>query len=159
MQNGFTADSLRRVLVRGTSANVASLAALAVCGRRETGSSSAGINAISHWAWGDERARRDDWTWKHTAVGALTNQAAAMFWAYCYERLFALRRGPATAPRLVAEAAAMSTIACAVDYTITPRRLTPGYELRLSKPSLFAVYVAFAAGLAIGSAMLPQNER
>ncbi len=53
----------------------------------------------------------------------------------------------------------MSALACAVDYTITPKRFTPGYELSLSRPSLVAVYAAFAAGLALGSVLLPERER
>jgi hypothetical protein len=39
-----------------------------------------------------------------------------------------------------------------VDYGITP-----GYELRLSTPSLLVVYLAFAAGLALGSALLERR--
>ncbi|HXR55369.1 MAG TPA: hypothetical protein VN858_01135 [Casimicrobiaceae bacterium] len=45
----------------------------------------------------------------------------------------------------------VSALACAVDYTVTPKRLRPGYELRLSKPSMA---VAFGAGLAPGSVLL-----
>jgi hypothetical protein len=82
-----------------------------------------------------------------------------VFWAYCFERLFASRRRHVTVPVLLTEAAAMSAIACAVDYTITPKRFTPGYELRLSRPSLLVVYVAFAGGLALGSLLLGEEER
>jgi hypothetical protein len=46
-----------------------------------------------------------------------------------------------------------------VDYRLTPRRLMPGYERRLSQPSLLAVYAAFAAGLALGDALLRITER
>lgn len=150
---------LRNALVRGTGASVASAIAAAACGRRETGSALAAINAVSHWAWGDADARRDGFTWKHTVVGAATHHAAALFWALCFERLFVSKRRRVAMPRLAAEAAAMSALACAVDYTITPKRLTPGFELRLSKRSLVAIYVAFAAGLAIASVLLPEEER
>jgi hypothetical protein len=145
--------------VRGTTANLASIAALAACGKRETGSALAPINAISHWAWGDADARRNGFSWKYTMIGALTNQAAALFWAFCFERLFASRNRRVTAPRRVAEAGALTGLACAIDYTITPKRLTPGYELRLSKRSIFAVYVAFAAGLALGDVVFRTQER
>ena len=93
-------------------------------------------------------------SWKHTALGALTHQAASMFWAWCFERLFAARDRTVMLPKLLGESAAMSAIAGVVDYTITPKRLTPGYELRVSNKSLIAVYVAFAAGLALGSVLL-----
>lgn len=146
-------------LVRGSAANFASLAALAACSRKETGSALAGINAVSHWAWGDADARRNGFSWKHTMIGGLTNEAASIFWAFCLERLFASRRRHVSVPRLFGEATAMSALACAVDYGITPKRLTPGYELRLSKASLFVVYVAFAAGLALGGTLLPAQKR
>ena len=146
-------------VVRGTAANVASMLALAACSKRETGSALAAINAISHWAWGNADASRNRFSWKRTVIGALTNQAASVFWAFCLEHLFASRNGRATEPRLVGEAAAVSALAFVVDYTVTPNRLTPGYELRLSKPSIAAVYVAFAGGLALGSILLQRAGR
>jgi hypothetical protein len=152
-------NRLRSVFVRGTGAAVVSSVALAACSRRETGSALAGMNAVSHWLWGDADARRNGFSWKYTVIGALTQEAAAVFWAFCFEYLFASRHRPATASSVVGEAAAISALACAVDYTITPKRFTPGYELRLSKSSLAAVYAAFAAGLALGSLLLPKNER
>jgi len=155
----LTSRELRRALVRGSGAGLASMLALAACSRRETGSSLAGVNAVSHWAWGDLDARRDGFSWKHTIVGGLTHEAASVFWAFCFDRLFASRRVAPAITRLVGETAAMSALACAVDYTITPKRFTPGYEIRLTKRSLVGVYVAFAAGLAIGSFLLPAGER
>jgi hypothetical protein len=152
-------NRLRSVFVRGTGAAVVSSVALAACSRRETGSAFAGMNAVSHWLWGDADARRNGFSWKYTVIGALTQEAAAVFWAVCFEYLFASRHRPATTSSVFGEAAAMSALACAVDYTITPKRFTPGYELRLSKSSLVAVYAAFAAGLALGSLLLPKNER
>lgn len=150
---------LRNALVRGTGAALVSALALVACSRRETGSPLAGLNAVSHWAWGDADSRRNGFSWKHTVLGALTHHAASVFWGYGFERLFASRRARPTATRLLGESALMSGLACAVDYTITPKRFTPGYELRLSRPSLLAVYGAFAAGLALGSAVLPHHER
>jgi hypothetical protein len=49
----------------------------------------------------------------------------------------------------LATGAAVATLAATVDYTITPKRLTPGFEARLPVPSLVAVYAAFAIGLAL----------
>ena len=152
------ATHLGSVLMRGTVANVASLVALAACSKSETGSALAGVNAVSHWAWGDAEVRRNGFSWKYTVIGALTNQAASAFWAFCFERLFASRHPQVAVPRLLGEAAVISALACAVDYGITPKRLTPGYELRLSRSSLFAVYIAFAGGLALGNVLLPAHE-
>src|SRR3569832_1042769 len=86
---------LRTVLVRGTGAGVASALA--------------GMNAVRHWAWGNVDARRDGFSWKHTVIGALTHEVAALFWAFCFERLFAPRHRAVTGLRLLSEAAAMST--------------------------------------------------
>lgn len=58
----------------------------------------------------------------------------------------------APAPTLAAASAA-SAIACFADYQLTPPRLRPGYEKRLSKPSLAVVYGAFGLGLAAGALM------
>jgi hypothetical protein len=45
----------------------------------------------------------------------------------------------------------MSAIAAAIDYGATPKRLTPGWELVLSKRSMAATYGAMALGLAAGA--------
>ena len=150
---------LRRALIRGSAGALASLVVLMVCSRRETGSSAAAVNAISHWYWGDAEARRDDVTASHTVLGAVTHHAASVFWAFVFEPLFRSRRVAPSLPRIVAESAVSSALACTVDYTITPKRFTPGYEMRLSQASLAAVYAGFAAGLAVGSVLLARRER
>jgi hypothetical protein len=55
-------------------------------------------------------------------------------------------------------AAAASAVACFTDYQLTPPRLRPGFEERLSRTSLLMVYLAFGAGLAAG-ACLNRRER
>jgi len=71
-----------------------------------------------------------------------------------YEKLFGERRRDASALAALGDAAAIAALAYFVDYRLTPRRLMPGYERRLPGRSLFAVYAAFAAGLALGGALL-----
>ena len=85
---------------------------------------------------------------KYTLPGYLTHHGASIFWAVVFERLFGhrARRDAATA---LATGATVATLAAAVDYTITPKRLTPGFEKRLSAPSLVVVYAAFGVGLAL----------
>jgi hypothetical protein len=46
---------------------------------------------------------------------------------------------------------AAAAVACIVDYRVVPHRLSPGFELRLSKPAITAGYVAFGLGLALTS--------
>jgi hypothetical protein len=45
-----------------------------------------------------------------------------------------------------------------VDFQLTPERLTPGFEHRLSHRSLAAVYGAFAVGLAVGALLVGGND-
>lgn len=140
--------ALNRGVLSGTWASILSTLALAVRGRSESGSALAPINAVSHWYWGDRATREDRPSFKYTVPGYLTHHATSLFWAVLFEKTFggALR---GRAARTVAASAATATVACFVDYRLTPKRLTPGFEHRLSKTSLFLVYAAFAAGLAI----------
>lgn len=141
--------ALGRAAVSGSVAALVSTVALAVLGRREAGSAAAPVNAVSHWYFGDRAARKDDVSLKYTLSGYLTHHAASVFWATLFERLFERRSWPQNTAPLV-PAAAVAAMAAAVDYTVTPKRLTPGYEKRLSIPALVVVYSAFAAGLALG---------
>jgi hypothetical protein len=54
---------------------------------------------------------------------------------------------------------AVAALAYFVDYRLTPRRLTPGYERRLSGRALLAVYASLAAGLALGGLLQAARRR
>jgi hypothetical protein len=56
-----------------------------------------------------------------------------------------------SARHVVGAAAAVATLANIVDYKLTPKRLTPGFEKHLSRGSLALVYTAFGLGL-VGAA-------
>jgi hypothetical protein len=45
----------------------------------------------------------------------------------------------------------MSAIAAVVDYGITPKQLTPGWELALSRQSMAGAFAGLAQGLAAGA--------
>ena len=66
---------------------------------------------------------------------------------YSWIRHRRLRPTPANA---VADAVVVSGVAAVVDFKLMPPRLTPGFERRLSRPGVVWVYVALAAGLALG---------
>jgi hypothetical protein len=140
--------ALRNALVSGSFAAVTSTAALAALGKRDSGDAAAPINAISHWFWGDRAARVTDVDLRHTLAGYLTHHAAAIFWAVFFERWFGERARDDDRAALVG-GAATAALAATVDYTITPKRLTPGYEKRLSLGALVLVYAAFGIGLAL----------
>lgn len=138
-------------LVAGSLASLLSGAVLAWAGRHQNASAAAPINAVSHWYWGDAALRRSHADLAHTATGYATHHASAVFWAgllaWACRRQPGLRRGKGA----LLGGAATSALACFVDLQLTPRRLTPGFEHRLSRPALAGVYTAFAAGLALGT--------
>ncbi|WGT65246.1 hypothetical protein [Variovorax paradoxus] len=152
------APVLRTGLIAGTFASLASTAALMLRGRREAGSAVAPTNATSHWLWGDQALQVYRPTLRHTGLGYATHHASAIFWALLYAWLHAERRPPQSVPAALASAGAATAVACTIDYTITPRRLTPGFEHHLSKGSMAAVYGLFAVGLAAGC-LLAQRGR
>jgi len=151
--NGWK-QAARDALVSGSMASITSTAALMACGDAEIGRPLAPTNAVGHWFFGDRATREDHFRWPDTIVGYVTHHAAAVFWALWYEKLFGAQRAVASPAKALADAGAVAALACFVDYRLTPRRLMPGYERRLSRRSLAAVYTAFAAGLALGGALL-----
>lgn len=140
-----------QALVAGSFASVLSAAALAIAGRREAGSAAAPINAVSHWYWGDRAFRQQRPDVRHTVAGYITHHCASVFWAALlgwYLQRSARRNSPT---HLAVASAATSAIACFVDFRLTPDRLTPGYEHRLSRKALAATYLVFGIGLALGA--------
>jgi hypothetical protein len=85
----------------------------------------------------------------HTATGYLTHHSACVMWASIMEAILKQRRnvGPG---EIAITAAFVSVLAAAVDYGITPKRFTPGWETVLTKKSMAGAYVAMAVGLTIG---------
>lgn len=143
--------ALRQGMWPGAMASLASTLALAACGKRETGSMFAGVNAVSHWIWGKPAMRANAPSLKHTLVGYLIHHAAAVFWAALFEKTCCKTLDKKEAESTVAAAAAATAVACFTDYQLTPQRLQPGYEERLSRQSLLLVYTAFGIGLAAGA--------
>lgn len=141
----------RDALTSGTFGAVTSTIALALAGRRESGSFVAPTNAISHWYWGDRAARHDEVSLQYTLFGFVTHHAASVFWATLYERWFGRAKDRGDIAPAVAGGLAVSALACFVDYQLTPHRFQPGYEMRLSKPALGTVYASFGLGLAFGT--------
>jgi hypothetical protein len=156
--NALASRSLREGLVTGTIASVLSTAVLALLGRRQNGSMAAPVNAASHWLWGDDALREDRATARHTVTGALTQHAASVMWATLYSALYGHRPEAKEWPSAIAGGIATSATAYVIDYTITPKRFTPGYEHRLDGLGMLAVYAALAAGFAAGAVLLGKTE-
>jgi len=155
MENWKTA--LQRGLVSGAASSLLSTAALALMGKGETDSPYAPTNAISHWIWGDKAARRDSPSLRYTLTGYLIHHASATFWSVLFERFCGGLLDRRETAKTAAAATATSAFACFADYQLTPKRLRPGYEKRLSRTALAVVYGSFGLGLVAG-AMLSRRS-
>jgi len=159
--------AVRRALTSGSIAAVLTALTAAVAGRREAASYAAPLNATSHILWGEQATWRNQPTLKYTGVGVLLTYGAAVFWAALYEKLFGRARRSARSQHPVAEgalraiggAAAVSAGAYVTDYHLMPRRLTPGYERRVSGKSLATIFAALALGLAARDVVLALGRR
>lgn len=146
-----------RALVSGTLAAGAVTLVASLVTRRAAGSSAAALNATSHFLWGERAGREDAYSMKYTATGAVANYGASIFWALFYEML-AGRTGR-TRPRALLDGALVSAAAYVTDYHIVPKRLTPGFEMRLPRAALAGVYVALALGLSARDLILPFSTK
>ena len=139
------ARTLSRAVVSGGIAAITSTLALAVAAVGEDRSPFQPLNATSHWLNGDRSADRRRFDLRHTGVGLGTHVAATAFWALFFEASM-IARPTRDIGVMARRAAAIAALAATVDYTITPKRFTPGWELVLSKRSMALVYAAMAAG-------------
>ena len=146
---------LQRTLCTGAAASAATTLAVSICGAQEEGNPVAPINAVSHIAWADQAARQTDASWQYTAVGLALNTVAVTSWAGVYEIFCGRTADRNDIAGALLGGALVSATAYVTDYHIVPRRLTPGFEKRLSNRSLLGVYTALALGLAAGSLLQP----
>lgn len=143
-------SALRHAVPSGTlSAAVIALTAGAL-GKVENGRALAPINAISHMLWGDHAARRVKPSLKYTGTGLALNEAASVFWSVIYEKFFGLAARRGNVAKALTGGAVVAAAAYVTDYHIVPKRLTPGFEKRLSGRSLFGIYAAMALSLGVG---------
>lgn len=152
-------QALKEGLWVGSVASVLSSLALAAMGRRETGHAAAPTNAISHWLWRSESFRANQPDLRHTLTGYLIHHASSVLWATLYSRAYGQRPGAKTTAQALPASAVASALACFVDYQLSPKRLQPGFEKRLSTPAMIAVYGSFAIGLAAGNLLLASQDR
>jgi hypothetical protein len=137
-------EALREGVATGAVASLFSAAALALLGRLESGAAAGPLNGPSQWLWGRLARHESRPSARHTLAGFLVHHVSASGWAVLHEKLFGGRGRSAWR-----DAALTAAVASFVDYRVAPRRLQPGFEAHLSRPSLLLVYGAFAAGLAV----------
>jgi hypothetical protein len=141
---------LARAAASGSIAGLVTTAAVALAGVRHAGSAVAPINATSHVLYGDDAGTADTVDLKHTLPGLLINTGAGVFWALVHELLLArLPRRDRTAA--AASGAAVAGLAYAVDYHLIPRRLSPGWELKLPRGSVAIGFVALGLSLSVAA--------
>jgi len=148
-----------RTLQTAGPATAVTSAAVAACGSIEDGNPVAPVNAVSHIVWGNEAADQEEVSLKYTASGATLNAAAIASWAAIYELGFGRRARRGDVKAALLGGAATAALAYVTDYYIVPKRFTPGFEKRLSSPSLLGVYAALAASLPIASLVTGLNSR
>jgi len=143
----------RAIMSLTVSTTAATTAAIAASGAIELSNAAAPLNAVSHILWGDAAARQNDISARYTALGTAINAAAMASWCVLHHAIFRPDRRRAGLAPALARGAATAAAAYVVDYYVVPRRLTPGFEKRLSGRSMFAVYAALALGLVLGEQM------
>jgi hypothetical protein len=152
-------EALRNATLTGAVAACTTGASVTAAGKHDSGSAAAPLNATSHIAWGESAGRVETVDGKHTLVGSVIHLGACVFWATIYERLFgrAAERGHVTAA--LVGAGAIATAAYVTDYHVVPKRLTPGWEQRLSGGSLAAAYVVLALTLPLRGLLRRSRRR
>ena len=156
MQNWTT--TLQRGLVSGAASSILSTVALAIVGKKETGSALAATNAISHYAHGDKAKRQTGASLRYTVPGYLIHHATSTFWSIVFEKVAGKYLDRKTPVGILTAAAATSAFTAFADYKLTPKRLHPGFEKHISTPGLAIVYACLALGLAAGTALTRKDE-
>ena len=141
-------DTLSRALISSALSAVATTAAALVLSAKDTGHAAAALNATSHMVWGEKVGKFDEADYQHTVVGGALNAGAVALWS----TIHALFPKPESTLAKLRNAAFVAAAAYVTDYYIVPKRMTPGFEKRLSKTSLFGMYAALAASLVLSDA-------
>ena len=150
-------EAFREGLVSGSIASLLSAAYLALAGGRRS-VPAAPMNAVSHWIFGSPSLREEDPSVTYTATGYLIHHLASIFWGVLHAKAWGADARAKKPLPAIAGAAAAAGVASFVDYQMTPRRFTPGFEHRLGRPEMLQVYTCFAVGLAIGSLLMKKKK-
>lgn len=140
-------DLLRSATVSGAISAATTSAYVAAAGARDTGSAIAPINATSHIAWGESAGDVETVDARHTLLGAALNLGACVFWAGFYERLFGRAADRGDVGTALLGGGLVAAAAYVTDYHLVPKRLTPGWESRITQTSLFGAYAVLALSL------------
>jgi hypothetical protein len=112
---------------------------------------------VSHWFFGRRSLQQDRPSLLYTLTGYLTHHGASIFWGVLHARAWGTRAAAKKPLAAAAGAVAAASVACFVDYQLTPKRFTPGFEHRLARPEMAKVYACFALGLMLGSMLMKKR--
>jgi hypothetical protein len=149
-------QALSEGAVSGTFASLFSATWLAWAGYRR-GQAAAPFNAVSHWFFGNRSFVQDEPSWAYTATGYVTHHLASIFWGVLHAKAWGARPEAKKVLPAAAGAVAAAGVACFVDYQMTPKRFTPGFEHRLARPDMGVVYACFALGLLAGTLLMKKR--
>lgn len=145
--------------VSGLIGSATTALVVALRGERESGSAVAPVNATSHVAWGDGAAHEKRADVAHTVLGAAIHTGAGVFWASVYEKLFGKRAERGDVALAFAGGAVVAGLAYLTDYHIVPKRLTPGWEHRVSGRSLALTYAVLALSFPLRGLVAGERRR
>lgn len=148
------ADAALRTVITSAVGSAASALALAILGKGEGRGALRPISASGSWLHGRRAGRKNKPDLAHAVVGFGTHHAATMFWSFLLEKWLGPKRR--TLPEMALTGASTALVAAAVDYAILPRRLSPGWELALTRKSMAGAFAAMAAGMTAGALAAPQ---
>ena len=97
--------------------------------------------------WGESAGRVATIDAKHTLLGAVLHAGACVFWAMFYEKYFARATERGEIGTALLGGGVVAAAAYVTDYHVVPKRLTPGWEYRISRGSLAAIYTVLALSL------------
>jgi hypothetical protein len=140
-------EALRRAALSGAVAAGTTSACVALAGARDSGSAVAPLNATSHIAWGESAGKVEKIDARHTLLGMALNFGACVFWATFYERYFGRAAERTAIGTALLGGGAVAAAAYVTDYHVVPKRLTPGWEYRVSNRSLAVIYTVLALSL------------
>jgi hypothetical protein len=151
-------EIVRHSVQAAVAPGVLTTVAIAAAGQLENGSMAAPLNAVAHIPFGDKAFRRDAASLKYTATGAALNVAAVASWSAVYELTFgrAARQGSVMAG--IVGGPAIAALAYLTDYYVVPKRLTPGFEERLTAGSMFGIYAVLGATLPLASLLFGKRR-
>lgn len=144
-------ETARNSWLPGLLGGTAATATVAMRCRRDGGSGWAPINATSHVLYGPRAAHASGATWAQTVPGLIINLGAGLWWALVFETLFGRQIERRGATGAVLGGATTGALAYLLDYRLLPRRLSPGWELSVSRRSVGMGLAALGAGLAVGA--------